>query len=101
MKSCEKAKLFKLKCEIWGDDERFLEVGKNDKLYTIPRVIYFPDSSPSGTETITFTDTVGEGVLDEDKWWRPKDEIFGKLKLTNLLTGLTSSRDTNVVIDKY
>ena len=96
MKNCPEAKLFKLKCQLWGQDG-FL-TGADDFLFTYSNVFYFPDSSPAATEDRTFTVTLGEGVLDED-WGQ--DEIYGKLILQNLLTGNSGSRNTNVVSHSF
>lgn len=92
MKNCPKQKLFKLKCQLWGEDG-FL-TGADDHLWTYSDVFYFPDPTPTATEARTFTVTVGEGVLDED-WGQ--DEVYGKLILQNLLTGSSGSKKTNVV----
>ena len=96
MKNCKKAKLFKIKAELWGEDG-FL-TGADDHLYTFPSVRFFPDSTPSSTETVTFSDTVGEGLLDED--WG-KDEVYGKVILYNYLATNSISKKTNVVKDWF
>ncbi len=96
MKNCSKSKLFKLKCQLWGEDG-FL-TGADDFLFTYSNVFFFPDASPTATEARTFTVTVGEGVLDED--WG-EDEVYGKLILQNLLTGSSGSKKTNVVSHRF
>jgi hypothetical protein len=78
-------KLFKLKCELWGQD-----MVTKDKLYTFNPLKYYPGYTPNPTERFTFKEILGQGVLDEDVG---KEEIYAKLILTNLLTG-------NQVIDK-
>ena len=78
-------KLFKLKCELWGQD-----MVVKDKLYTFNPLKYYPTYAANATERFTFKEVLGHGVLDEDLG---KDEIYAKLILTNLLTG-------NQVIDK-
>lgn len=55
MKTCPQ-RWFKLKCQLWGEDP-----GSDQFLYTYPSVYYFPDQTPSETETKEFKDTVGEG----------------------------------------
>jgi hypothetical protein len=92
MKSCSEAKLFKLKCQLWGSDSGL--TGADDFLYTYTKVFYFPDPTPAATESVTFTETLGEGVLDED--WG-EDEVYGKLKLQNLFTLVEVTKNTNTV----
>ena len=84
MNTTEK-KLFKLKCELWGQDM----IGK-DKLYTFNPLKYYPSVSRNISEPFTFKEIISEGVLDEDLG---KNMIYAKLILTNLSTG-------NQVIDK-
>jgi hypothetical protein len=92
MQACEKSRLFKLKCGLWGEDSWF--TGADDYLYTMPDVYFFPDGSPSLSESRTFKVTVGEGLLDED-WGR--DEVYARVYLSNYLTQTTISRKSNVV----
>jgi hypothetical protein len=92
MKNCPRQKMFKLKCQLWGEDGFF--TGSDDHLFNYANVFYFPDPTPAAAEDRTFTVTVGEGVLDED--WG-EDEVYGKLILQNLLTGSSGSKKTNVV----
>jgi len=96
MKNCRKAKMFKVKAQLWGEDG-FL-TGADDFIYTYPTVKFLPDSTPSSTETITFTETVGEGLLDEDFG---RDEVYGKVILYNYLASNSTSKKTNVVKDWY
>ena len=91
MKTCS-GRLFKLKCQLWGSDSGL--TGADDHLYTYDAVHYFPDASPSSPEARTFTVTLGEGVLDED--WG-EDEVYGKLLLQNLFTGVQIKKNTNTV----
>lgn len=93
MKGCPEENMFKLKCQLWGSDWP----DADDYLYTYSNLHYFPDPTPTSTESRTFDVTVGEGLLDEDGWPRPKDEIYGKLILYNLFTGVKTARKTNVV----
>lgn len=93
MQSCEKIRMFKLKCQLWGDD-----VFSDDYLYTIPTVFYFPDPTPTTVETKTFTVTVGEGVLDED--WG-KDEVYAKVCLYNFLASNQICKKSNVVKHRF
>lgn len=72
---------FRLRCQLWGADSGL--TGGDDLLFTYPNLKFFPDSSPTSTEEVTFSAVVGEGVLDEDLG---TDEIFGKLILTNEFT---------------
>ncbi len=90
MGQCSKEHYFKLKCELWGEDPAV-----DNKLWTYGVVFYFPDASPTELEERTFTETLGEGVLNEDI--ASGDEIYGKLILSNLLTGTSGSVTTNVV----
>lgn len=93
MKACRESKMFKLKCELWGADSP----DADDHLYTYGSIYYFPDPSPTTAESRQFDVTVGWGVLDEDSWPRPKDEIYGKLTLYNLFNGAKSIKNTNTV----
>lgn len=97
MKSCREGRWWKLKCELWGADSP----DPDDHLYTYSDVYYFPDPSPTATETRTFDVTVGEGLLDEDDWPRPTDEVYGRLILTNLTNGLATRRNTNTVEHRF
>lgn len=99
MKSCPEGRWWKLKCELWSDDDW---PDADDRLYTYTDVYYFPDPSPTSTETRTFDVTVGEGLLDEDDWWLNRtDEIYGRLILTNLTNGVTTRRKTNQVEHRF
>lgn len=92
MKSCKESRHFKLKAQLWGEDSG-LNFG-DDHLFTYSDVFYFPDGSPTATESRSFTVTLGEGVLDED-WGQ--DEVYGKLLLTNLGSMAQIVKKTNVV----
>jgi len=93
MKSCPESRMFKLKCQLWGADSP----DPDDYLYTYSTLYYFPDPTPTSPENRTFDVTVGEGLLDEDSWPRPKDEIYGKLIIYNLFTGAVNTKNTNQV----
>ncbi len=92
MRACPNVRWFKLKCQLWGSDSGL--TGSDDFLYTYPMVRYYPDPTPSATESATFDVTLGEGVLDED--WG-EDEVYGKLILVNLNTLVSVSKKTNTV----
>lgn len=92
MKTCP-GRYFKAKCELWKDDPWY--AGGDASLYTFNRVYYFPDPTPSATESISFKETLGEGLLDEDVFG--EDEIFGLIRLTNLSTLFEIKRKTNTV----
>ena len=87
---------FKLICQLWGEDSGL--TGADDFLYTIPAAKYFPDSTPSATENVAFEATVGEGLLNEDIG---TDEVYAKLKLTNLYTLIGVNKNTNVVSHNF
>lgn len=87
---------FKLICQLWGEDSGL--TGADDFLYTIPMAKYFPDATPSATENVAFEVTVGEGLLNEDIG---TDEVYAKLKLTNLFTLITVNKNTNVVSHSF
>lgn len=87
---------FKLKCQLWGEDSGL--TGADDFLYTIPAAKYFPDATPAASENVAFEVTVGEGLLDEDIG---TDEIYAKLKLTNLYTLVTVSKKSNQVTHSF
>ena len=96
MKACSGARLFKLKCQLWGADSG-LTFG-DDFLFTYSDVFFFPDPTPTATESRTFTVLLGEGVLDED-WGQ--DEVYGLLKLTNLSTLVQVQKKTNTVSHSF
>lgn len=92
MKSCKESRHFKLKAQLWGEDSG-LNFG-DDHLWTYSDVFFFPDGTPTASESRSFTITLGEGVLDED-WGQ--DEVYGKLLLTNLGSMTQVVKKTNTV----
>ncbi len=96
MKTCAGARLFKLKCQLWGADSGL--TGADDYLYTYSNVFYFPDPTPTAVESRAFDVVLGEGVLDED--WG-EDEIYGKLILSNLSSMVAISKKTNEVAHSF
>lgn len=96
MKACPNARHFKLKCQLWGEDSG-LNFG-DDFLFTYQDVFFFPDPTPTATESRTFTVLLGEGVLDED--WG-EDEVYGLLKLINLSTLVQVQKKTNTVSHSF
>lgn len=92
MKACSQARFFKLKCQLWGEDSGL--TGADDFLFTYSNVFFFPDATPTATESRTFDVLLGEGVLDED--WG-EDEVYGLLKLVNLSTLVEVKKKTNTV----
>lgn len=96
MKSCKDARLFKLKCQLWGADSGL--TGADDFLFTYSNVFFFPDGTPTATESVTFDVTVGEGLLDED--WGV-DEVYGKLILVNLFSLIQVTKKTNEVSHSF
>jgi hypothetical protein len=92
MKTCKDVHWFKLKCQLWGEDGGL--TGADDFLYAYSTVFYFPDPTPTASESRSFTAVVSEGVLDED--WG-EDEVYGKLILTNLSSLVQVQKKTNVV----
>lgn len=86
---------FKLQAKLWGADSGFN--GGDDSLYTLsPK--YYPDSTPSATEKVSFDVTLGEGVLDEDLG---TDEVYARLTLVNLYTQVAVVRKTNEISHNY
>ena len=94
MNALPNVRVFKLKCQLWGADEWFNGGDDNLGLAVYSRVHYFADSTPTPTESRTFSAEVGEGVLDEDNGI---DEIYGKLTLYNLVFPSIVSKKTNEV----
>jgi hypothetical protein len=92
MKHCSEAKLFKLKCQLWGADSGL--TGADDFLFTYSNVFYFPDPTPTASENRTFDVVLGEGVLDED--WG-EDEVFAKFRLVNLSSLVEIRKNSNTV----
>lgn len=95
MKTC-RGNWFKLKCQLWGEDSGLF--GADDFLYTFSNVYFFPDPTPTITETRIFEVVVGEGLLDED--WGT-DEVSAKLILYNLNTLVNVSKKSNVVSHNF
>jgi hypothetical protein len=96
MRTCPQTRFFKLKCQLWGEDS-FL-TGADDFLFTYSNVFFFPDPTPTATESRTFDVLLGEGVLDED-WGQ--DEVYGRLKLINLSTLVEIKKKTNTVSHSF
>ncbi len=95
MKLCAKSPWFKLKCQLWGADSGL--TGSDDFLYAFAPY-YFPDGTPSATESRSFDVTVGESLLDEDLG---KDEVYGRLILTNLFNRIDTRKNTNQVTGHF
>ena len=91
MKSYPEDRWFKVKCKLRGQDWP----DADDHLFTMPKVIHFPDASPTDPEPCVFEADLGFGVLNEDLF--SGDEVYGRIYLYNLLTGQTKSKDTPVV----
>ena len=96
MKTCPGTRQFKLKCQLWGADSGL--TGADDFLFTYSNVFFFPDPTPSATESRTFDVLLGEGVLDED--WG-EDEVYGLLKLVNLSSLVEVRKKTNTVSHSF
>ena len=96
MRTCSDARLFKLKCQLWGADSGL--TGADDYLYTYSDVFYFPDATPASPESRTFDVLLGEGVLDED--WG-EDEVFGLVTLVNLSSLIPVAKKTNQVSHSF
>jgi hypothetical protein len=96
MKACDKARFFKLKCQLWGEDSGL--TGADDFLFTYSNVFFFPDPTPTAKESRKFEVLLGEGVLDED-WGQ--DEVYGLLKLVNLSTLVEVKKKTNTVSHSF
>lgn len=87
---------FKLICQLWGEDSGLN--GADDFLYTIPNAKFFPDGTPNASENVAFEATVGEGLLNEDLG---TDEVYARMKLSNLYTLVTIAGNSNVVTHSY
>ena len=96
MKTCPETRFFKLKCQLWGADSWL--TGADDFLFTYANAFFFPDPTPTATETRKFDVLLGEGVLDED-WGQ--DEVYGLLKLVNLSTLVQVTKKTNTVSHSF
>lgn len=96
MKACRETRFFKLKCQLWGADSGL--TGADDFLFTYSNVFFFPDTTPTATESRKFDVLLGEGVLDED--WG-EDEVYGLLKLVNLATMVQVTKKTNTVSHSF
>ena len=89
MTACPDGRLFRLRCSLWGEDILF-----DDNLFTMANVNFYPDATPSALESAIFEVTLGDGVLNEDFG---RDEIYGKLVLTNISSNTSVVKKTNTV----
>lgn len=96
MRNCAQIPFFKLRGELWGEDGTLFN--PDDHLFTYTNVYYFPDATSAAMESRTFEVTVGTSLLDEDLG---RDEIYGKLRLTNLYTRAEVQAKTNVVSGRF
>ena len=96
MKNCPRLPLLKLKCQLWGADSGL--TGADDFLFTYANVFYFPDTTPTSTESRTFDVVLGEGVLDED--WG-EDEVYALFKLVNLSSLVEVRKKSNTVAHSF
>ena len=94
VKEMQEGLRFKLMCRLLGLDPA---PPKNPLLFIYPAPRFFPDQSPTPGESVTYDVTLGEGVLDEDQTGDDIDEILAKFTLTNLYTGKSISKKSNVV----
>jgi hypothetical protein len=79
---------FRLDCTLWGDDPIY-----DDHLYSFASK-FFPDSSPSASEAISFAVVLPQNKLNEDVG---KDEIYARLDLLNTYTLVKVVKKTNVI----
>jgi hypothetical protein len=85
---------FRLDCELWGEDlGRGNWLDADDFLYRYSSK-FFPDPTPTASESVTFKATFPKSVLDEDIW---TDEVYGDLLLRNLYTNVAVRKKTNVI----
>ena len=98
MKNCTGARHFKLRCQLWGDDDSIFDRTDN-LLFTYGNVFFFPDGTPTATESRKFEVLLGEGVLNED--WLGQDEVYGLLRLTNLSAMSEVKKRTNTVVHSF
>jgi len=96
MKNCAGTRLLKLKCQLWGADSGL--TGADDFLFTYSNVFFFPDPTPTGTESRAFDVVLGEGVLDED--WG-EDEVYALFKLVNLSSLVEVRKKSNTVSHSF
>ena len=89
MRTCEKTTLFELRCSLYGDDPLF-----DDHLFDFGEVKSYPDGSPASDVHAVFETNATPNSLNED--WGT-DELYGRLKLTNMLNRHELVRDTNIV----
>ncbi len=97
MKTCSAGRHFKLKCQLWGEDDSFFDRTDN-LLFTYGTTFFFPDGNPAATESRKFEVLLGEGVLNEDAG---QDEIYGLLRLTSLNSGTELRKKTNTVAHHF
>lgn len=94
---------YSLRCELMGDDAG--PFNGDDRLYRYRGSRRFPDGTPSGSEEITFVETIASDVLDEDdSIFNRGDEVYGHLILTSdfaLFGASTITRNTNVIEGRF
>lgn len=93
--------VFRLSCSLYG-----MDAGPDELLYTFSPSKGFPDTSITQVEDVKFEKILKESVLDEDPFWHwlcigNLDEIYGRLRLTNLFAGTSVVRNTNVVQQEF
>jgi hypothetical protein len=81
---------YRLRCRLIGDDPI-----DNDLLFVYP-ARFFPDATPSLSESFRFETNLGRNILNEDP--EGGDEIFAELRLSNpTLQPLVVTKNTSNV----
>jgi hypothetical protein len=98
LKEMKEGLKFVMHCNLWGED---LGIGNwlnpDDFIFSYGSK-FFPDATPTASETATFDATLGTSLLDED--WGT-DEVYGLVTLRNLYTNNTVKRKTNVIVRNF
>lgn len=94
---------FRLNCQLWGDDGgTILGFNVDDSLYNYPAKFY-PDSTPTLSETYVFSATFASGVLNEDSipLIALEDEVYAMVSLKNLETGASWKKRSNTIVHYF
>lgn len=90
---------FRLDCKLWGADSG--PFNGDDGLFTYPSKFY-PDASPTGIESVTFSATMRSSTLNEDDYiGNREDEVYAELSLKNLHDGTKISKKSNEIVHNF
>lgn len=86
---------FRLDCRLFGQD---IPPNADDALIFVGPSKIYPDATPNPIENHTFSATVPRAFLNEDVG---VDELYARVFLRNLATGLTVNKKSNVEVEIF